>query len=88
MKFINPALTQESRYEPAQVIPLKRDGSLIDWLEGNGRLIYRESQEPELEFDSDLDIEALTDDDSDDFSGFEDMDSGDDVEPVDDDSII
>lgn len=88
MKFVNPALTQESRYEPAKVIPLKRDGSLIDWLESNGRLIYRETQEIEQEFDSDLDIEALTDDDSDDFSGFEDMDSGDDLEAMDDDDVM
>jgi hypothetical protein len=43
----NPALHQETRYEPASVIPLKQDSSLLDWLESNGRLIPREDQEPE-----------------------------------------
>lgn len=41
----NPALHQEARYEPASVIPLKQDLSLLDWLESNGRLIPREEQE-------------------------------------------
>lgn len=43
----NPALQQEARYEPASVIPLKQDLSLLDWLESHGRLIPREDQEPE-----------------------------------------
>ena len=38
----NPALRKEKRYEPAPVIPLKQDGSLLDWLEDNERIIYRE----------------------------------------------
>lgn len=38
----NPALRKEKRYEPAPVIPLKQDGSLLDWLEANNRIIYRE----------------------------------------------
>lgn len=89
MKFVNPALTQESRYEPAQVIPLKQDSSLLDWLESNGRLMHRETQETEQGlFDSDIDIDALTDEDSDDFSGFEDMDSPEDIEPGDDDPVV
>ncbi|HHP7230482.1 MAG TPA: DUF3134 domain-containing protein, partial [Xenococcaceae cyanobacterium] len=43
----NPALSQEPRYEPAIVIPLKQEASLLDWLEANNRLIPREVQEPE-----------------------------------------
>lgn len=41
----NPALRQESRYEPASVIPLKQEYSLIEWLESNNRLIPRETLE-------------------------------------------
>jgi len=45
----NPSLRQESRYEPATVIPLKQDTSLLDWLEANNRLMPRESLESENE---------------------------------------
>ena len=38
----NPALSQEPRFEPAVVIPLKQKASLLDWLESNNRLIPRE----------------------------------------------
>ncbi|AFY75840.1 MAG: DUF3134 domain-containing protein [Hydrococcus sp. C42_A2020_068] len=41
----NPSLRQEPRYEPASVIPLKKDSSLIDWLKATGRLIERETVE-------------------------------------------
>lgn len=41
----NPALNQEPRYEPASVIPLKQETSLIDWLKANNRLIPREVKE-------------------------------------------
>lgn len=41
----NPALRKEKRYEPAPVIPLKQDGSLLDWLDANNRIIYREEKE-------------------------------------------
>jgi hypothetical protein len=47
----NPALNQEPRYEPAVVIPLKQEASLIDWLKANNRLIPRESQEKENYFE-------------------------------------
>ena len=43
----NPALSQEPRYEPAIVIPLKQDTSLIEWLKANNRLISREPAEKE-----------------------------------------
>lgn len=39
----NPSLRQEPRYEPASVIPLKQESSLLDWLEANNRLIARET---------------------------------------------
>ncbi|AFZ44609.1 hypothetical protein PCC7418_2462 [Halothece sp. PCC 7418] len=45
----NPSLRQEPRYEPATVIPLKQDTSLLDWLDQNNRLMPRESLESENE---------------------------------------
>ena len=56
----NPALTQELRYEPASVIPLKQESSLIDWLKANNRLIPREPKEKESVNDSeDPEIDEL-----------------------------
>lgn len=56
----NPALTQELRYEPATVIPLKQESSLIDWLKANNRLIPREVKEKESVRDSeDPEIDEL-----------------------------
>lgn len=45
----NPSLRQEARYEPATVIPLKQDTSLIDWLKAKNRLMPEESLESEKE---------------------------------------
>ena len=60
----NPALSQEARFEPAIVIPLKQKASLLDWLESNNRLIPRE-REPEIEKpkSSQDDVEELLDSD-------------------------
>ncbi|MGK7950928.1 MAG: DUF3134 domain-containing protein [Xenococcaceae cyanobacterium] len=56
----NPALSQELRYEPASVIPLKQESSLIDWLKANNRLIPREPKEKESFADSeDPEIDEL-----------------------------
>ncbi|NER08590.1 MAG: DUF3134 domain-containing protein [Okeania sp. SIO3C4] len=77
----NPALSQESRYEPAAVIPLKRGGSLLTWLESNGRLLPREvveTNEPALDEAAEEEIAGLMgvsaddDDDDDDFDGDDD----------------
>ena len=58
----NPALSQEPRYEPAIVIPLKQEASLLDWLQANDRLLPREPQEKEKEkTDSPDDIDELLD---------------------------
>lgn len=62
----NPALVQEPRYEPAVVIPLKQEASLLDWLKANNRLIARETTEPDTVKAED-DLEALMDSDEDDF---------------------
>ena len=63
-KINNPALSQEARFEPAIVIPLKQKASLLDWLESNNRLIPRE-RSPELEkpTSSQDDVEELLDND-------------------------
>ncbi len=67
----NPALVQEPRYEPAIVIPLKQEASLLDWLKANDRLIAREPSEQVaiVNAEDDLELESLmdTDDDDDDF---------------------
>ena len=49
MENENRALKIQIRYEPAPVIPLKQDGSLVDWLKENNRLIYREENLTEKE---------------------------------------
>ena len=66
MEHKNPALVQEPRYEPAIVIPLKQEASLLDWLKANNRLIPREPVETEkVKTEDDLDI--LMDGDDEDF---------------------
>ena len=55
----NPSLTKESRYEPAAVIPLKQDSSLLDWLAATGRLISREQQETENLLEEEMEISEL-----------------------------
>jgi len=47
----NRALRQEPRHKPAAVIPLQRDASILDWLEGTGRLLARDNQEFEYRDD-------------------------------------
>ena len=66
MEHKNPALVQEARYEPAIVIPLKQEASLLDWLKANNRLIPREAVETEkVKAEDDLDV--LMDGDDEDF---------------------
>ena len=57
----NPALSQEPRYEPAIVIPLKQEASLLDWLKANDRLIPREPAEKEQEVDAADEMDELLD---------------------------
>jgi hypothetical protein len=73
----NPALNQEPRYEPAVVIPLKQEASLIDWLKANNRLIPRESQEKENYSGEDPEIDEL-------MGGEDDFDEDDDFEDLED----
>ncbi|AFZ48275.1 hypothetical protein Cyast_2327 [Cyanobacterium stanieri PCC 7202] len=82
----NPALRKEKRYEPAPVIPLKQEGSILEWLESNNKIIYREEKEEKTNIvpvPEDEEIAELIDGDDDDF----DNDLDDDDSDVDDDII-
>lgn len=59
----NPSLRQEPRYEPARVIPVNKDSSIIEWLERTGRLIPREKEERELIPDDELELSEFMDSD-------------------------
>ncbi|MGF1541341.1 MAG: DUF3134 domain-containing protein [Pleurocapsa sp.] len=63
----NPALVQEPRYEPAIVIPLKQEASLLDWLKANNRIIARETVDEIDTIKAEDDLEALMDSEDDDF---------------------
>jgi Protein of unknown function (DUF3134) len=43
--FNNPALTERPRFQPAPVIPVRRETSILDWLEAQGRLIDRDDKD-------------------------------------------
>ena len=58
---LSPAISQEPRYEPAAVIPVKRDSSIINWLEATNRLIYREQEETKGTVEEDAEISDLID---------------------------
>lgn len=59
----NPSLRQEPRYEPARVIPVNKDSSIIEWLERTGRLIPREKEERELILEDELELSEFMDSD-------------------------
>lgn len=56
----NPSLREEPRYQPARVIPVAQESSLLNWLEASGRLSARETAEDEYPTDE-PDISALMD---------------------------
>ena len=61
----NPSLRREYRYEPAAVLPVTREETLIHWLESNNRLIHRDIEEGTTSniSDEDVDIAELMDGD-------------------------
>lgn len=70
----NPSLSQKPRNEPASVIPMKQETSLLDWLKETGRLIPRESKEGDLVAgDEDEEISELMEVDDSDLDDDEDM---------------
>ncbi|NEQ30953.1 MAG: DUF3134 domain-containing protein [Leptolyngbya sp. SIO4C5] len=54
----NPSLRQIPRNQPAAVIPLQQNASILDWLEKSGRLIPRDPVEV---VKSENDNEEITD---------------------------
>lgn len=71
----NPSLSQEPRYEPAAVIPVKEDTSLVDWLKATNRFIPREKVEEEQQKSAeDVDLTEFIDTED---SGYEDSDDND-----------
>ncbi len=65
----NFSLRQEPRYEPASVIPLNKDSSILDWLKETNRLIPREQEDrdnllaDEVEISDLIEVEDGFDDD-------------------------
>ncbi len=83
MSNFNPSVRQIPRQEPASVIPLQRDSSILNWLEGTGRMIPREpidsvGDEPEPEELADLMGNDDKDDSADDSEMALDADDADD----------
>ncbi|MGB3790390.1 MAG: DUF3134 domain-containing protein [Phormidesmis sp.] len=89
MSNYNPSVRQIPRKDTAEVIPLQRDSSILNWLEGTGRLIPREpvdsiGDEPEPEELADL-MGTEDKDDDDDAVAPDDDDDDDDEMSLDDD---
>lgn len=81
----NPSLRQEPRYEPAPVIPVNKDSSIIEWLERTNRLIPREKEDHELLLEDELEISEFMD--TDDTYDIDDVDDTDDAIEIDEDAI-
>jgi hypothetical protein len=56
--MLNSPLRENPRNQRADVIPLKQESSLVDWLQSNGRLITRDVHEPNLT-DDEEEIDSL-----------------------------
>jgi Protein of unknown function (DUF3134) len=79
--FNNPALKQQPRYEPAPVIAVQRNTSILEWLESQGRLIERDERDPSV---STLDLPNSEDELFDDDRDFQEDDDSDDADDADD----
>jgi len=69
----NPSLREEPRHKVADVIPVQQETSILDWLETEGRLIPRETQESEFESEE----EEIADLMSNEESNYDDMEDND-----------
>jgi hypothetical protein len=80
--FINPALKQQPRYEPAHTIAEQRNTSILEWLEAQGRLIDRDERDPAISAldQPNLDEELFEDDRS--YQEEDDSDDADDVDEI------
>ncbi|HEY9610967.1 DUF3134 domain-containing protein [Allocoleopsis sp.] len=70
----NPSLREEPRDQLADVIPVKQESSLLDWLETNGRLVARDIDDDSFLDDEEEITELMGADDG----GFDDDDDIDD----------
>ncbi|MEH2381615.1 MAG: DUF3134 domain-containing protein [Nostoc sp.] len=50
--MLNSPLREVPRNQRADVIPLKLESSLLDWLQTNGRIIARDIHEPDFQNDA------------------------------------
>jgi Protein of unknown function (DUF3134) len=75
----NPALRAQPREQPAAVIPLQRDASILDWLENTGRMLARDTSETDY-LETEEEISELMGADDNSF----DLDDDDDVLELDD----
>jgi hypothetical protein len=80
--FVNPALKQQPRYEPAPVIAVQRNTSILEWLESQGRLIDRDERDPAISAldQPNLDEELFEDDRA--YQEEEESDDADDVDEI------
>ena len=74
----NPSLREEPREQLAQVIPLKQEDSLLNWLEASGRLLARDTNDDDFLDDEEEITELMGVDDAD-------YDDDDDTEILDED---
>lgn len=78
MKSENRALKIQIRYEPAPVIPLKQEGSLLEWLEQNNRIISREEKVSEVVTTEEEEFDLIDENESEDYD-----EENDDIEEID-----
>ena len=80
--FVNPALKQQNRYEPAPVIAVQRNTSILEWLESQGRLIDRDERDPAISAldQPNLEEELFEDDNS--YQEEDDSDDSDDADEI------
>jgi len=76
----NPALYEVPRSQPAPVIPPQQNASILDWLEGTGRLLSRDASAPDYRDDEQEINELMAGEDN----SFEIDDDDDDVLDLDD----
>ncbi|PSO98610.1 MAG: hypothetical protein BRC51_14775 [Cyanobacteria bacterium SW_12_48_29] len=63
----NHSLRQEPRNQPAPVIPLQQEYSLLDWLEANDRLLEREVEGGNTPVEEEEEISELMEGDDKDY---------------------
>ncbi len=76
LQVYNPSLRQEPRDKPASVLQVRRQASILDWLEQAGRL--RARQPGDFDYvDDEEEINDLMGNDTDDYEEEDDDDVGD-----------